>query len=65
MSTDRDIVRAMAAQLRIYKATASERDAIRCLTDRGFRFGDVVALAGDALFEARHGAVAAVMMSSR
>jgi hypothetical protein len=60
-SARKDIVQAMAAQLRIHHATGSERDALRCLMGRGFRDGDVVALVDDALFEARQAAVADIV----
>lgn len=57
----KDIVVAMAAHLRAIGIPATERDAIRLLTSQGFRYGDVLALAEDALFAARQSVVAETM----
>lgn len=61
---EREVVAAMAATLKKYDAFGSESDAIRCLMFRGFRNGDIVAFADDALFEARQKTVADTMARS-
>ncbi|CUT12503.1 hypothetical protein BF49_3583 [Bradyrhizobium sp.] len=57
----KDIVAGMAAQLRKDGIPETEREAIRILTARGFRYGDVLALADDALVAARQAAVTEAM----
>jgi hypothetical protein len=57
----KDIVAAMAAQLRKVGIPETEREAIRILTAHSFRYGDVLALAEDALVAARQQAVTEVM----
>ncbi len=60
----KDIVAAMAARLAEAGIPATEREAIRILAAHGFRYGDIAALAEDALFAARQAAVAGAMQSS-
>jgi len=55
----------MAETLRRYEAIASERDAIRCLIAAAFATSTSPCFAGDALYEARQGAVASAMSASR
>ncbi|MDA9521670.1 hypothetical protein XI06_15300 [Bradyrhizobium sp. CCBAU 11434] len=57
----KDIVAAMAEQLRKAGIPETEREAIRILTAHGFRYGDVLALADDALVAARQAAVTEAM----
>lgn len=58
-----DIVAGMAAHLREAGIPDTEREAIRLLATKGFRYGDVLALADDALVAARQDAVTEVMAS--
>jgi hypothetical protein len=57
----KDIIVAMSAHLVAVGIPATEREAVRLLAANGFRYGDVLALADDALFAARQSAVAAEM----
>ncbi|WP_025036105.1 hypothetical protein [Bradyrhizobium sp. DOA9] len=57
----KDIITAMAEQLRKVGIPETEREAIRILLAHGFRHGDVLALADDALLAARQAAVADIM----
>jgi hypothetical protein len=60
--SEAEMVEIMAAKLRRMNALGSEADAIRALSSGPFRLGDVAALAGAALFEARQAAVATEMV---
>lgn len=57
----KDITAAMAAQLRKVGIPDTEREAIRLLSQHGFRYGDVAVLAEDALFQARQAAVTEII----
>ncbi|WP_035679515.1 hypothetical protein [Bradyrhizobium liaoningense] len=57
----KDITAAMAERLVDVGIPATEREAIRILTAHSFRYGDVLALADDALVAARQTAVTAAM----
>jgi hypothetical protein len=54
----KDLVAAMAADLARAGLPTDERETIRALCVAGYRYGDVLALAEDALFAARQAAVA-------
>lgn len=54
----KDIVVAMAEHLCAVGIPETEREAIRILLARGFRYGDVAALAADALYTAQQAALA-------
>jgi hypothetical protein len=58
------LVSQMASYLRDVGVPATEREAIRALSPH-FGMGDVAALAEDALFEARQGAVATAMVKPK
>ncbi|UEM09045.1 hypothetical protein J4G43_030365 [Bradyrhizobium barranii subsp. barranii] len=57
----KDLIARMAADLCRAGIPTDETDAIRALCRLDYRFGDVTALAEDALFAARESAVAASM----
>jgi hypothetical protein len=61
----KDIVVAMAAQLRAAGIPETEREAIRILTAAGFRYGEIVVLIDDALVEARQQAVTEAFAEDR
>lgn len=52
------LVKRMAADLRRRNALINEREAIKALTESGYRLGDVAVLASEALLEARKAIVA-------